>query len=116
DVEHVRELAGRARDVAPARPAAQWPRVVERIDERARTVAKSRGVDADAVPREKRRELRRAPPQILARRVVGDGAQALALGVAEDAREEDVGVLACRLEQNDVGARIVAPVLVHPGL
>ena len=94
--------------VARDRLRVQRARIGQRIGDARDAVGETVVAQRDAVPRKLRRERIGARGEIPARLVVSGSAKPLALRVAEDAREEHVGVLALRLEQHDVGVRILA--------
>src|SRR5690349_4373517 len=89
-------------------------RIVERGANGVVPVFELSDVEANAVSSEERRQATMLREQALARVAIRGLTQVRTVGIAEDIGEEHVGVFAIGLEQEDVGTRILSPVLFHP--
>jgi len=110
-VKRLREIAHGA--LCAWRVIDQRPGIVERVTDRPVPIHKALDVEANAVPREQRFQLGAPREQTLPRLVVCGIAQAATMRIAEDVREEHVGILAFRLEQQNIGLRILLAVFLH---
>jgi hypothetical protein len=113
------QLVERVRKIADRRPHSgrlnrQWSRVDQRRADRTLRLAEALDIQPNAVSGEQRLENLALREQALPRLVIRGLAKSFAMRVTEDVRKEHVGVLAIRLEQENVGLRILAAVFFHP--